>query len=134
MASRFKIRKRLSSTKLKVFSDKPGFFLGNSSVLMEKVSLFLDIGATTGASSYSAKTAAIDLAHAVEDYACSDYRCLALDCLASGCDLAAVGISFLPKNQKTGAAFAGCTAASKFSRTLRNRCKQLEKGLFGCKD
>lgn len=133
MKGKFKVRERLNSTKLKVF-EKTGWVAGNSSALMEKLTLFLDIGATTGASVYSARTAAIDVAHAVEDYACSDYKCLALDCIASGCDLAATGIAFLPKTNVTGMAFAGCTAASKFSRTLRKKCKEMEGGLFGCKD
>ena len=78
-------------------------------------------------------TAATDIAHAVEDYACKDYRCLTLDCIASGFDVIAVGVSFLPKSKTTTAAFAGCTAVSKFSRTLRDKCKEIEGGLFGCK-
>jgi len=133
MQRRFKIRERLNSTKLKVF-EKAGWVAGNSSVLMEKVTTLLDIGATTAGSAYSAEKAAIDLAHAAEDYACSDYKCLTLDCIASGCDLAAVGISFLSKNTTTGFAFAGCTATSKFARTLRQRCKEMKGGLFGCRD
>jgi len=64
---------------------------------------------------------------------CSDYKCLTLDCIAAGCDLAATGVSFLPKTNVTVIAFAGCTATSKFSRTLRNKCKEVEGGLFGCK-
>jgi hypothetical protein len=46
---------------------------------------------TTGGSVYSARTAAIDLAHAAEDYGygCSDYKCLALDGVAAGCKMAA---------------------------------------------
>jgi hypothetical protein len=100
---------------------------------MEKVGYFLDIGSTTAGSAYSAQTAAVDVANALEDYACSDYKCLTLDCVASCCDLAAAGIAFLPKTNSTGAIFAGCTAISKFSRTLRNRCKQMEGSLLGCK-
>ncbi len=130
MASRFKIRKRFS-TKLKVF-EKTGCVAGNSSALIEKITQFLDIGATTAGSVYSARTAAIDVSHAAEDYACSDYKCLTLDCIAASCDLAATGISFLQKNNVTGIAFASCTATSKFSRTLRNKCKETESGLFGC--
>ncbi len=67
--------------------------------------------------------AAVYLANALENYVCSNYKCLTLDCVASCCDLAATGIAFLPKNNVTGAAFVKCTATSKFSRTLRNRCK-----------
>jgi hypothetical protein len=129
---RFRIRERLSKTKLKAF-EKASWVAGNSSALMEKLGQFLDIGTTTAGSVYSARTAAMDVANALEDYACSDYKCLTLDCVSSCCDLAAVGIAFLPKNNVTGAAFAGCTATSKFSRTLRNRCKEMEGGLFGCK-
>ena len=130
--TRLKFRKRLNKTRLKVF-EKAGWVAGNSSALMEKLGQFLDIGATTAGSAYSAKTAAIDIAHAVEDYTCSDYKCLTLDCIASVCDFGATGIAFLPKNNITGAAFAACTATSKFSRTLRNKCKEMEGGLFGCK-
>jgi hypothetical protein len=130
--SRFQIRKRLNKTKLKAF-EKAGWVAGNSSGLMQKVVQFLDIGSTTAGSAYSARTAAIDVANALKDYACSDYKCLTLDCVASCCDFAAAGIAFLPKNNVTGAAFAGCTATSKFSRTLRNRCKEIEGGLLGCK-
>ena len=131
--TKFKIRKRLNKTRLKAF-EKAGWVAGNSSALMEKIGQFLDIGSTTAGSAYSARTAAIDIANAVEDYACSDYKCLTLDCVASCCDLGATGIAFLPKNNITGAAFAACTATSKFSRTLRNKCKEMEGGLFGCKN
>ena len=113
--SRFKIRKRLNKTRLKAF-EKADWVVGNSSALMQKIGQFLDI------------------ANALEDYACNDYKCLTLDCIASCCDLGATGIAFLPKNNITGAAFAGCTAASKFSRTLRNKCKEINGGLLGCKD
>lgn len=106
--SRFKIRKRLNKTRLKAF-EKAGWVAGNSSALMEKVNQFLDISTITAGSTYSARTAAIDIANAIEDYTCSDYKCLTLDCVA------------------------GCTATSKFSRTLRNKCKEMENGLFGCK-
>jgi hypothetical protein len=133
MKSRFKIRKRLNSTKLKVF-EKATLVAGNSSALMEKVTTLLDIGATTIGSVYSAEKAATDIAHAVEDYACSDYKCFTLDCIASGCDLAAAGIAFLPKNTATGFAFAGCSATSKFARTLRQKCKEMKGGLLGCRD
>ena len=133
MKSRFKIRKRLSSTKLKLY-QKADWGAGNSSALMQKLTQFLDIGATTAGSFYSARTAAIDVVHAAEDYACSDYKCFTLDCIAAGCDAAAATIAFFPKNNVTGLVFAGCTATSKFSRTLRNKCKELEGGLWGCKN
>ena len=133
MQRRFKIRERLNSTKLKVF-EKAGWIAGNSSVLMEKVTTILDTGASTAVCVYSADKAAIDIAHAAEDYACSDYKCLTLDCIASGCDLAAFGIAFLPKNPKTGLVFAGLTGTSKFARTLRQKCKEMKGGLFGCRD
>ena len=133
MKSRFKIREKLNSTQLKV-RETAGWLAGNTTALMEKVTILLEVGATTAGSVYSARTAAIDVAHALEDYACSDYKCLTLDCIASGRDLAATTIAFLPQSKATGAAFAGCTAASKFSRTLRNKCKEIKGGLFGCKD
>ena len=131
--TRFKIRERLNKTRLKAF-EKAGWLAGNSTELIQKIGQFLDIGTTTAGSAYSARTAAIDIGNALEDYACSDYKCFTLDCIASFCDVGATGIAFLPKNNITGAAFAGCTAASKFSRTLRNKCKEMEGGLFGCKN
>ena len=129
---RLRLRDRLNKTKLKAF-DKVSWVAGNSSDLMQKIGQCIDIGTTTAGSAYSARSAALDVAHALEDYACSDYKCLTLDCIASCCDIAAAGIAFLPKTNVTGAAFAGCTATSKFSRTLRNKCKEMEGGLFGCK-
>ena len=114
--------KRLNKTRLKAF-EKAGWVAGNSSALMQKIGQFLDIGSTTAGSAYSARTAAIDVANAIEDYACSDSKCFMLDCVAYCCDLAATGIAFLPKNNITGSAFAGCTSTSKFSRTLRNKWK-----------
>lgn len=131
MTSKFEIRKRLNETRLKAF-EKTGWVAGNSSSLMEKIGQFLDIGATTGGSVYSARTAAVNVAHGLEDYACNDYKCLTLDCIACCCDVASTGIAFLPKTNTTGAVFAGCTAVSKFSRTLRNKCKEAG-GLLGCK-
>jgi hypothetical protein len=131
MTSRFKIRKRLNSTKLKAF-EKASWVAGNSSALMEKIGQFLDIGATTGGSVYSARTAAFDVANALEDYTCSDYKCLTLDCIACCCDITSTGMSFFPKTKITGAVFAGCTATSTFSRTLRNKCREAG-GLLGCK-
>lgn len=68
MKSIFKIRERLNSTKLKIL-EKGGWDISNSSAIMEKVTVLLDISATTAASTYSANKAAIDLAHAAEDYA-----------------------------------------------------------------
>ena len=131
--TKFKIRKRLNKTRLKVY-EKVGWVTGNSSVLMQKINQFLDIGSTTAGSAYSARTAAIDIGNALKDYACRDYKCLTLYCIASCCDLGATEIAFLPKNNITGAAFGVCTATSKFSRTLRNKCKEMEGGLFGCKN
>ena len=129
---KLKVRKRLNSMKLKMF-EKGGWVAGNSSALMEKVTQLIDAGMTTGGAGYSAKKAAIDVAHAAEDYLCSDYKCLALDTVAAGCDLVATGVSFLPKNKVTIGVFAGTTASSRFCRTLRNECKKTEGGLFGCK-
>lgn len=128
----FNIRKRLHTTKLKVF-EKTEWVVVNSSVLMDKIILLFDAGMTTGGSMYSSRTAAIDLAHVAEDYLCSDYKCLALDTRAASCDIVATGVSFFPKTKKITMIFAGCSATSKFSRTLRNKCKEMEGGLVGCK-
>jgi hypothetical protein len=55
---------------------------GNASALME----LLSTGVRTAASSVSARNAAVDITHGVEDYACSDYKCLILDTAAAACD------------------------------------------------
>ena len=129
---KFRTRKRFNKTRLKEF-QKASWVAGNSSALMQKISQFLDIGSTTAGSAYSVRIAAIYIANATEDYACSYYKFLTLDCVASCCDLAAAGVAFLPKNNVTGGAFAACTATSKFSRTLKNKCKEMKSDLFRCK-
>lgn len=132
MPSRFIFRQGFNFVKLKLF-EKTEWVAGNSSALMERLTQFIDASMTTGGSTYSAGRAAVDAAHALEDYSCGDYPCLSLDCIASGCDLVATVVSFLPKNKVTIVTFAGCTATSQFSRTLRNECKKIQGGLFGCK-
>jgi predicted phosphoribosyltransferase len=62
-----------------------------------------------------------------------DVVILALDGVAAGCDMAVAGIAFLSKTSSTAIIFAGCTSTSKFARTLRNKCKEMESSLFGCK-
>ena len=79
---------------------------GNASALMD----LLSTGVRTAAGSISARNAAVDIAHGVEDYACSDYKCLILDTAA--------------------AVFGITTSVSCFCRTLRNKCK--ETNAFGC--
>ena len=123
----FKIRKRLSSTKLKML-EASKWAAGNSSVLMQKVAQTVNITATTGAASFSTRNAAIDIAHALKDYACKDYPCMTLDGIAATCDGVAAVVSFIPGCTKT---FAITTASSCFCRTLRNKCKEA-KGLLGC--
>lgn len=130
--SRLKIKHRLRSTRRKMF-EKATWVAGNSSQLMQKINILLDIGTTTGGAVYSAKSAAVDTAHAIEDLQCSDYPCAILDGVALCCDIGAFGVSFLSRNITTGRAFAACTATSKFARTLRNKCKGSDWGLFGCK-
>lgn len=72
--SRLKIKHRLRSTRRKMF-EKSTWVAGNSSQLMQKINILLDIGTTTGGVVYSAKSAAVDTAHAIEDMQCSDYPC-----------------------------------------------------------
>jgi hypothetical protein len=98
---------------------------GNASALME----LLSIGVRTGAGSISARNAAVDITHAVEDYACSDYKCLILDTVATACDITASVVAFIPGNT-TKKLFGVTTSASCFCRTLRNKCK--ETNVFGC--
>ena len=104
-------------------------------MFINRVIQLLDIGAIIGGSVYRARTAAIDVAHVVEDYVCRDYTCFTLDCIPAGFDIAATIVAFFPKTNVTSIVFAGSTAASKFLCTLRNKCKSVKGGLFGgCKN
>jgi hypothetical protein len=123
-----KFRQKLQSTKLKML-ESGRWVTGNSSALMQTVSKTVDVSTTTGAASFSARNAAIDIAHAAEDYACSDYTCLALDSMATGCDVVAGACAFIPGSTKI---FAVTTSVSCFCRTLRNKCKSMKGGIFGC--
>jgi len=129
---RFKqrIKNRLERTKLKVF-EKTSWVAGNSSALMESLRQTINFGTTTAGATYSAKTAARNVANGMVDYACQDYRCLALDCFGGCCDITATVCSFFPKTKVTTMVFAGCTAGSKFAHTLRDECKKAG-GLPGC--
>jgi hypothetical protein len=99
---------------------------GNASALMD----LLSTGVRTAAGSVSARNAAVDITHGVEDYACSDYKCLMLDTAATACDLTATVVAFIPGNV-TKSVFGITTSVSCFCRTLRNKCK--ETNAFGCK-
>lgn len=99
---------------------------GNASALMD----LLITGARTAGSSLNARNAAVDITHAVEDYACSDYKCLALDMVATACDVTGSVVAFLPGNM-TKRVFGAATSGSCFCRTLRNKCKETK--VFGCK-
>jgi hypothetical protein len=98
---------------------------GNASTLVE----LLSTGVRTAASSVSARNAAVDITHAVEDYACADYKCVLLDATATACDITGAVVSFIPGNT-TKKVFGIATSASCFCRTLRNKCK--ETNAFGC--
>ncbi len=98
---------------------------GNASALME----LLTTGVRTVGGSVSARNAAVDITHAVEDYACSDYKCLVLDAAATACDFTGAVSAFLPGNM-TKTVFGVATSGSCFCRTLRNKCK--ETNAFGC--
>jgi hypothetical protein len=97
----------------------------NASALMD----LLSTGVRTAAGSVSARNAAVDITHGVEDYACSDYKCLILDTAAVACDITSVVIAFIPGNA-TKKVFGITTSVSCFCRTLRNKCK--ETNAFGC--
>lgn len=98
---------------------------GNASVLMD----LLSTGVRTGASSISVRNAAVDITHAVEDYACSNYKCLILDTVATACDRSVAVATYIPGNM-TKKVFGITTSASCFCRTLRNKCKKTNA--FGC--
>ena len=114
---------RVKKTRLYVLESSK-WVAGNASSLMDLIST----GVRTGASSLSARNAAIDITHAVEDYACSDYKCLILDTAATACDLTGAVVAFLPGN--TTKLFGVATSTSCFCSTLRNKCK--ETNAFGC--
>ena len=62
---------------------------GNTIELIE----LLSTGLRTGASSVSARNAAVDVTHAFEDY-----KCLILDCAATICDITVAVAAFIPVN------------------------------------
>ena len=97
----------------------------NTSVFIE----LLSIGVRTGASSISARNAAVDITHAIEDYVCSDYKCLVLDTAATACDITGAVAAFIPGTM-TKKVFGATTSVSCFCRTLRNKCK--ETNAFNC--
>jgi hypothetical protein len=84
----------------------------------------------TGAGSISARNAAVDITHGVEDYACWDYTCLILDTAAAACDLTETVVAFTPGNA-TKKVFGIITTVSCLCRMLRNNCKKTNA--FGCK-
>ena len=115
----FKIRQRLSSTKLKML-EASKWAAGNSSALMQKIAQTVDISATFLKRS--------ECSH----WCCSCFRrlcmpCMTLDGIAATCDGVAAVVSFIPGCTKI---FAVTTASSCFCRTLRNKCKEA-KGLLG---
>jgi hypothetical protein len=100
--------------------------MGNGSPLME----VLTTGVRTIGGAVSARNAAVDIIHAIEDYACSDYKCLVLDSVATVCDITGAVVAFLP-GKTTKTVFGATVTVSCFCRTLRDKCK--ETNLFGCK-
>lgn len=108
------------------------YIMENGIWVASNVSTFIDLlstGVRTGASSISARNAAVDITHAIEDYACSDYKCLILDTAATACDLTGAVVAFVPGNM-TKRVFGVTASVSCFCRTLRNKCK--ETSVFGC--
>ena len=103
-----------------------------SSLVMIIANALMDLlstGVRTGASSISARNAAVDITHAIEDYACSDYKCLILETAATACDITGAVAAFIPGNI-TKKVFGVTTSVSCFCRTLRNKCK--ETNALGC--
>ena len=76
----------------------------------------------------------IDITNTSEDYAYINYKYLMPDCIAFCFDLETTGLTFLSKNNITGAVFASYTIASKFLKTLKNICKEIKNGLFRCRN
>lgn len=141
--SNFKIRqrlkKRVNKTKLNLYDrlglgwaqetsgqivQNTAWVTGNTTALMESATNTLDIGVTVGCASYSAKAAGTNLVNGIFDYAAGEYGSLCLDCVGFCCDGVATAVAFLPKNNLTIKTFAGCSAVSKFTRTVRNKYKE----------
>jgi hypothetical protein len=117
-------RDRVKKTQLYLLENSK-WAAGNSSVVLE----LLGTGIRTGASSLSARNAAVDITHGIEDYVCSDYKCLLLDTAATACDITGAVAAFIPGNM-TKKVFGITTSVSYFCRTLRNKCK--ETNALGC--
>jgi hypothetical protein len=117
-------RDRVKKTQLYLLESSK-WAAGNSSALLD----LLCTGVRTGASSLSARNAAVDITHAIEDYTCSDYKCLFLDSAAAACDITGAVAAFIPGNM-TKKVFGVTASVSCFCRTLRNKCK--ETNVFGC--
>jgi hypothetical protein len=117
-------RDRVKKTRLYLL-ESGQWAMGNANALMD----LLSTGVRTGASSISARNAAVDITHAIEDYACSDYKCLILETAATACDITGAVAAFIPGNI-TKKVFGVTTSVSCFCRTLRNKCK--ETNALGC--
>lgn len=113
-------RDRVKKTRLYLL-ESGQWSAGNASALMDLLS--------TGASSISARNAAVDITPAIENYVCSDYKYLILDTAATACDITATVAAFIPGNM-TKKVFGVTTSVSCFCQTLRNKCK--ETNALGC--
>ena len=102
---------------------------GNNRGLIQKVAKTVNVISHTGAASLSACNAAVGIVYRAQNYACQDYKCLCLDTVTLTCNSIATIASFIPGVIKI---FAASTALSYFCRTLRNKCKEKEGGIFRC--
>jgi hypothetical protein len=128
MAFRKKLSNRLNRLKkTQLYLLETGkWAAGNSRALME----LLSTGVRTTAGSLSARNAAVDITHGIEDYLCSDYKCLVLDSMATICDITGAVTCFIPGGNMTKRIFGVSTSASCFCRTLPNKCKKTN--VLGC--
>jgi hypothetical protein len=124
MAFRKKLSNRVKKTRLYLL-DGSRWVVGNSSALLDLICTSV----RTGASSLSARNAAVDITHGIEDYACSDYKCLVLDTAATACDMTGAVAAFMPGDMAKKV-FVVTTSVSCFCRTFRNKCK--ETNVLGC--
>ena len=85
---------RVKKTQLYV-SETGKWALNNASGLMD----LLSTGVRTCGGSISATNAAVDISHAIEDYACSDSKCLTLDTAATLWDVSSAILCFIPSNR-----------------------------------
>ena len=103
---------------------------GNFTEILNKVNTGIEIGGMSLGAGYTARSAGINLCNGVEDLCNEEYACLGLDCVGLCCDAVSTTMIFLPKNRFTAKVIAGCSATSKFTRTVRDKYNENKAKYF----